>query len=422
MATTETAQAIAADAFVYGYPLVLMDLSREAFLTAGRPNAFTHAREFPDASFTAVVSPNADTLYSTAWLDLAAEPVVLSVPPSEGRYYLLPMLSGWTDVFASPGTRTTGAGAGAFAVTGPGWQGRLPPEVQELRAPTAMVFVIGRTQTNGKADYAAVHRFQSGLSLTPLSTWGAGAPSAASERAIEGGTPPPDLLAAMDADTFFTRLATLLVANPPADADAPALERFAAIGLTPGAFEPRADLDAGVRAGLDAIRARLLVPDEPANGWSLTRGLGRYGTDYLKRAFIALMGLGANLAEDSVYPHTAVDRDGRPLHGANRYRLHFEPGQTPPARAFWSLTMYDDRHYFVANPLDRYALGDRDALAFNGDGSLDVWLGHERPGPEREPNWLPAPAGAFNLILRIYWPQQEVVDGSWLPPGVELIA
>jgi hypothetical protein len=429
--TPDEARAVAADAFVFGYPLVLMDVTRVVSMAAppeggaaARANEFVNVRAFPDASFTSVVSPNADTLYSAAWLDLASGPVMLEVPDSGGRYYLLPMMSGWTDVFASPGTRTTGGGKKTFAITGPGWHGELPADADEIRSPTAMVWLLGRTQTNGTADYENVHQFQDALLLVPLSAPDGGEPPPAPDPdpGIDVTTPPPDQVAAMDAGTFFGRLAALMVDNPPADADAPAMARFAAIGLTPGAFEPGGDLaaalDAGVKDGLARITALRDRPDQAVNGWSIPRDLGSYGTDYEQRAFVAMFGLGANLPEDAIYPHTTVDGDGQPLTGTHRYIVHFEPGKTPPARAFWSLTMYNERQYFASNPIDRYAIGDRDALALNSDGSLDLWLQHETPGPEHEPNWLPTPQGSFNLILRVYWPEQELIDGTWEPPPV----
>jgi hypothetical protein len=429
----QEARAVAAEAFVFGYPLVLMDVSRAVFMNSqgsdgrrSRANELEHRREFPDASFTAVVSPNADTLYSTAWLDLAGEPVVLGVPSSGGRYYLLPLLSGWTDVFASPGTRTTGDGEGAFAVVGPDWDGELPRGLREIRSPTSMVWLIGRTQTNGKRDYESVQRFQDGLSLMPLSAWGrepAQLPEAPVDPGVDVETPPPDQVEAMDARAFFGRLAKLMVDNPPAEADAPALARFAAIGLSVGSFQPTpelaAALDQGVKAGIAGVRAALGRPASLTDGWSTHRDLGSYGTDYFKRAFVALVGLGANLGADAIYPHASVDRGGEALNGIHRYVVRFGPGQTPPARAFWSLTMYNEHHYFVHNPLDRYAIGDRDPLTRGDDGSLDLWLQHESPGRQLESNWLPAPSGRFNVILRIYWPGREALDGTWTPPGIE---
>jgi hypothetical protein len=273
-----------------------------------------------------------------------------------------------------------------------------------------------------------VHRFQDGLSLTPLSAWGSDyspPPAAPADPQLDITTPPPDQVEAMDAATFFGRLARLMVDNPPTEEDAPAIERFHAVGLRPGAFEPDPDLEpaleAGVRAAMAQLKAHRHQPSGLTNGWSMPRHLGSYGTDYGLRAFVALVGLGANLSNDAVYPHTTVDGDGQPLTGDARYRLHFEAGETPPAKAFWSLTMYNERQYFVDNPLGRYAIGDRDPLTFNSDGSLDLWLSRESPRAERETNWLPAPAGAFSLILRIYWPEQRVLEGRWAPPAVEKV-
>jgi hypothetical protein len=432
VASEKDTRAIAVEAFLFGYPLVLMDLTRAVMTNVAQPQASSapenqigQMRAFPDASFTDVVSPNADTLYSVAWLDVSAEPVVLRQPDGGDRYFLLPMLDGWTNVFASPGTRTTGSGAAVFAIVGPRWSGELPDDVQEIRSPTGMVWMIGRTQTNGKADYDNVHHFQDGITLTPLSAWGSDYSPPADAQVdpdVEMTTPPPDVLEAMDARAFFGRLAALMVDNPPADDDAPALERFAAIGLAPGSFKPAHDLvpelDEGLRAGMAKLKELAQEAVPPINGWAVFRGLGSYGTEYGKRALVALLGLGANLDADAMYPHATMDADGQPLTGSNRYVLHFEPDQMPPAGAFWSLTMYNEHQFFVDNPLDRYAIGDRDPLAFNDDGSLDIWFQHDRPDPDRESNWLPAPAGSFNVFLRVYWPKPEMLDGTWVPPAI----
>jgi len=432
--TPAAARAVAAEAFVFGYPLVLTDVTRAVTMAmpqrGGRvsANEFVHLREFPDASFCGVVSPNADTLYSVAWLDLAAEPVVLDVPASGGRYYLLNLLSGWSDVFAAPGTRTSGNRPGTFTVTGPGWLGGLPAGVQQIRSPTSMAWLIGRTEAHGKADYADVHRFQDGLSLRPLSAWASQRPAAREAPAGPAtgiAASPPDQVEAMNAATFFGRLAALLVTNPAAAADAPAMRRFAAIGLAAGSFQPDPDqasaLDAGVRDALAQLKAMREQPAGLINGWSIDLDLGQYGINYEQRAFVALSGLGASRPEDAVYPYTVLDSGGRPLTGAHRYVLHFAPGQAPPAHAFWSLTLYNERQYFAANPLARFALGDRDPLTFNPDGSLDLWLQQDSPGRRAEPNWLPAPGGPFSLILRVYWPERELLDGTWAPPAVRRV-
>lgn len=423
----------AANAFIFGFPLVLMDVTRAVLTNTPYPvgkqapmNQFGHLRAFPDAQFRDVVSPNADTLYSSAWLDLSAEPIVLTTPDSGGRYYLMPMLSGWTNVFASPGTRTTGNSAASFAITPPGWHGELPEELHTIEAPTSMVWVIGRTQTNGKDDFPAVHEFQNGLSLVPLSAWGTDYHPPAEvpvEPGVDLGTPPVTQVSQMDTSVFFTRLAELMVPNPPAEADAPVMATFEAIGLAPGSYDPPAEIvtqiDAGARHGLEMLLASAKQPISlTPEGWQQLRGLGNYGTSYGMRALIALVGLGANLDSDALYPHATVDGEGRPLTGTHDYRIRFAAGETPPADAFWSLTMYDKQQFFIANPIDRYAIGDRDPLAVNDDGSVDIWIQHESPGDSRESNWLPAPPGPFNIFLRVYRPNDRMLSGDWRPPAI----
>jgi len=234
----------AKDAYVYGYPLVLMDVTRAKMTNvpsssglAAPMGQFANVRTFPDATFVDVVSPNADTLYSSAWLDLKQERIVMSVPDTHGRYYLMPMLDAWTNVFASLGKRTTGTAKGNYAITGPGWSGALPAGVKEIKSPTNMVWIIGRTQTNGKADYAAVHAIQDKYKLTPLNAWGKPYTPPANvpiDPKIDMKAAPVDTVAAMDASTFFNRLAVLMKDNPPAAADAPMVARLASIGIVPG--------------------------------------------------------------------------------------------------------------------------------------------------------------------------------------------
>jgi hypothetical protein len=439
--TEDDALKLGVDAYVYGYPLVLMDVTRQVMTAVPKvdahkapPNQFVHAREFPDYTFTDVVSPNADTLYSFAWLDLTKEPIILSVPDVGKRYYLMPLLDAWTNVFASPGTRTTGNGKEDFAIVGPNWKGELPAGVHKLKSPTDMVWLIGRTQTNGKDDYAAVHATQDQYKLTALSAWGK--PNTPPDNVpvatgIDVRTPPVEQMARMDATTFFTRLNTLMQDNPPPAADAATLKRFAAIGVAPGkAFDLRGldrvvakGLERSVRAAQATIVAEAKKPHgKKVNGWEmLPHNTGRYGTDYLWRAVVALVGLGANLPEDAIYPHATVDADGQPLTGANRYVIRFPKGQLPPVNALWSITMYNAKQAFIQNPIDRYAIGDRDKLKSNDDGSLTLYVQHDSPGKDKESNWLPAPADSFNVFMRLYWPKQEIVDATWKMPPVERV-
>jgi len=426
---TREAEAIATLGYLYGYPLVLMDLTRAVMSTTA--NQFDHIETFPDPTMKDVVSPNVDTLYSSAWLDLRKEPIVLSVPDTGKRYYAMQILDAWTNVIASPGTRTTGNAKGAFAIIGPRWQGELPTTVRGILAPTDTLWVIGRTYSAGKSDYEAVHAIQQQYQLAPLSKWGKsngpqgdGVPAPAP---IDRGIPPVVQVDKLGATAFFDRLARMMEANPPAGDDDPILDRLALLGILPG--EPfdlgrlPASIADAVEAGVAAARARLhgttmAALAKAVNGWRIQLDLGRYATNYEHRAQVALMALGANLAEDAVYPATDVDASGHPLTGANRYLLRFPPGTLPPAKAFWSVTLYGADHFLAANPLGRYALGDRDPMRADPDGTLEMYIQRDDPGPERRANWLPAPAGAFNLIMRLYYPKPAVLDGLWKPPPV----
>ncbi len=345
--SNQAMKALSAEVFTYAYPLVLMDVTRELMSLRTPPNTFSHKRTFPDASFTDVVTPNADTLYSSAWLDLSKEPVVLSVPDTRGRYYLMPMMDAWTNVFASPGKRTTGTQRGNFVITGPGWEGPLPKGMKQIKSPTAMVWLIGRTQANGKKDFPAVHRLQDQYRLTPLSAWQMGVravPEKAAARSptLDTQSPPVEQVAAMDAQAFFSRVASLLPANPPAAADAAMVEKMRRMGLEPGVpfkttvLEPSTAraVQEGATAALQAIADVARKGNADAgNGWVMHRDLGNYGTNYTRRAVTAMVGLGANLPEDAIYASTRTDASGKALQGSSSYVLHFAKDQLPPAKA-----------------------------------------------------------------------------------------
>lgn len=417
------------EAYIFGYPLVLMGLTEEVWLARGSLNQFDHLREFPDYTFHTVVRPNADTLYSAAWLDVGTEPVILSVPDTQGRYYLMQFMDAWTNTFSVPGTRTTGNGAGRFAIAGPNWNGHLPAGITALHSPTSMVWLIGRIQTNTASDYPFVHRLQDQFRLTAWSDWGKplqpAPPAAVPDRS--GRTPMAEI-DKMDAATFFGRLCRLMKSNPPAPADAPLVGRLAKIGIEPGkefdfgrlGIETQRALDRAVVEGRKQL-SKPVPGGQRANGWSLRYDIGKYGVDYLLRASVARGGLGANLAEDAVYPRALADADGQPFAGARRYVLHFEKKQLPPVNAFWSLTIYDARGFFTENPIGRYAIGDRDRLRYNPDGSLDLYIQHDRPGAEKESNWLPVPTEPFSISMRLYWPKPEVLKGAWAPPSIRRV-
>ena len=432
---------IATDAYLFGYPLVIADVTRQVMTAVASegdtmkapPNQFVHVRAFPDHTFTDVVSPNADTLYSTAWLDVSGGPMILSVPAMGKRYYLVMLMDAWTNVFASPGTRTTGNGKGDFAIVGPGWSGQLPPNVKEIKSPTTMLWLVVRTQTNGASDYTAVHAVQDQYKLTPLSAWGKPytPPTLGPVAGVDAKTPPVEQVARMNATTFFGRLNALMQGNPPAAADAPALARFAAIGVAPGKpFDPKAldpTVAAVVESSAKAGQARLVEEAKKPhgtniNGWDVTpANTADFGTDYTWRAVVAMIGLGANVQADAVYPHATVDSTGQPLSGANRYTIRFAKGQQPPVKAFWSVTMYNAKQAFVQNPLGRYAIGDRDKLKTAADGSVTLYVQHDSPGKALESNWLPAPPDSFNVFMRLYWPSDAILDGTWKMPPVERV-
>jgi len=428
---------IAIEAYVYAYPLVLMDVTRHVATNVETPgsgrapiNQFVHMAEFPDAEFSDVVRPNADTLYSMMWFGVSKEPLVITVPDSGGRYYLLPMLDMWTDIFASPGKRTTGTGPQQFAIVGPQWAGKLPQGVELLRCPTGMGWLMGRTQADGQEDFAKVHEFQAGLAAIPLSAWGkAYTPPKGKVDAPSSKIPPLEQVNKMGAAEFFVRFADLMKENPPHANDYPILARLKRIGIEPGnSFDlVRAPISVqrAMNTAVPLARKRIVNELDRApmvvNHWRMiVPPVGTYGTAYLNRAGIAYFGIGANVSEDSIYPTATVDADDKPFDSCKKYLLHFKKGETPPAKAFWSLTMYDERQLFAENPISRYAIGDRDELRLNVDDSLTLYVQRQSPGKDKESNWLPAPeAGAFSMNLRLYWPRVEALDGTWQVPPVE---
>ncbi|WP_346296208.1 DUF1254 domain-containing protein [Rhodopseudomonas sp. P1] len=434
----EEALSLGIDAYLYFYPLVTMDLTRKQSTNVeagkefgkGPMNSFVSVPAYPPADFKTIVRPNFDTLYSIAWLDLAREPIVVTAPDTNGRYYLLPMLDMWTDVFASPGWRTTGTQAQKFLVTAPGWSGAVPAGLQRIEAPTPIIWIIGRTKTDGPADYAAVHQIQAGYTATPLSQWGkppGPAPAFLPDPAIDMKTPPKQQVDSMPAGQFFAYAAELLKQNPPHITDQPIIARLRRIGLEPGKSFDLDKAAPNVRKALGAAPAEALklmswkMPTmaRVTNGWSMNIDtMGVYGNYYLKRAIVAQFGLGANVPEDAIYPVNIADETSKPLDGTSNYVLRFQKGATPPVDAFWSLTLYDSDGFPVPNALQRQALSSWMPLKPNADGSLDLVIQNANPGTERESNWLPAPKGPFTLTMRMYAPKQEALTGRWAPPPV----
>jgi len=465
----QEAYEIGIEAYHYFYSIVSMDVTRRLMTSCppdakpgmGPANGFYHMRAFPTADFRDVVRPNFDTLYSSAWLDLSQEPMIVSAPDTHGRYYLLPMLDMWTDVFAVPGKRTSGTGAAHFAIAPRGWHGKLPADVQYIESPTPYVWIIGRTQTNGPKDYEAVHQVQNGYQITPLSQWRSTSEPASEtlrekikdqvEQRIEsllhkGETveiteaniptldtkiSPLDQVNKMSAAKYFGYGAELIKVNLPHITDWSTIARFSRIGLVLGksfnvnqvAPAVKAGLERAAVDGLKLMYEKLPTLARVVNGWQMnTDTMGVYGNFYLKRAIVALVGLGANQPEDAIYPLNVCDADGHPLDSANNYVFHFSQEELPPVDAFWSVTMYDADGFQVANSLNRFAIGDRDDLKYNPDGSLDLYIQHDSPGDDKESNWLPAPAqGKLGVTMRLYAPKAQAIDGRWVPPAVKRV-
>jgi hypothetical protein len=429
------AEALAREAYLFGLPLVYTEIQKDQLTNVSAPtgnqapvNQFAHHREFPDAKNNPIVGMNVDTLYSLAFCNLSAEPLVISVPPmDDGRYWIMQIIDGWNEVPAAPGFRTVGDSGGNWLLTGPRWSGTVTDGVRQIPCATAMINIGGRIYTTGPEDYAAVHALQDRLALTPLAAWGSDCQPPTDvpvKPGVDAKTPVTQQIFALSAEEFFTRLCRLLVDNPAHDADAPVLQRIAAIGIAPGA-EPHFDdamhaaIDDGVRAAQDDIRAGSAAMGEDINGWQIARDLGHYGTKYLYRAVWTYYGIGGNLIEDACYPLCTTDSTGQPLSGEHRYRLHFGKDQIPPVDAFWSLTMYDIDSFLVPNPIDRYSLSSRDQLNYGDDGSLEILIQVTDPGSAAQANWLPAPAGEMRVSLRLYIPKPEVAGGHWAPPAIK---
>ncbi len=434
--SAEEARAIGIQAYVYLYSLVTMDLTRRQLINTEHVqalhapmNEFANVPAYPAATMREVVRPNFDTLYSSAWLDLTQGPVIVSAPDTGGRFYMLPMLDMWTDVFASPGWRTTGTKAGNWAIVPPGWSGRLPDGVERIDAPTPYVWIIGRTKTDGPDDYAAVHKIQAGYRITPLSGWGKPhvAVTGKIDPAVDMKTPPKTQVDTMPAGKFFAYAAEVMKTQPPHVTDQPIVALMGRIGLVPGKSFDIDKVDPAVKQGLQSVAQdgqklmawKVQTIARVVNGWSMnTDTMGVYGNYYLKRAMVTQIGLGANLPEDAIYPLNLGDKNGKPLDGAGKYVLHFDKAALPPVSAFWSVTLYDPDGFQVANPLNRFAVSSWMPFHFNPDGSLDLYFQNESPGAGKEANWLPAPKGPFNLTMRLYAPKSDALTGVWNPPPV----
>jgi hypothetical protein len=421
-AAARRAYAAGLAAYVYGLPPVMLRRTVQGF----PHNAMVSIAKLADETTDSIVAPNHDTLYSVGWVDLSAGPLVLETPPTGGRYAVIQLLDGYTNAAAYVGDGARGARGERVALVPPGFTGSLPAGVRAIRMPTPTAWLLGRTLVDlDPADMAAGRALLGRYSLTPLADYVAGRRAAPLilDDFPTGRVPvrPPTGTA------FFDELDAILASDPPPGGDRCALRAFAAAGVGPGPA-PAGTRGAAVRAAAaDAPRLvdRLVAVTQAAGrrkggGWSTSPpDIARFGRDYPTRAVVTKIGLGANTAEKALYPNTSVDSAGRRLQGGHVYDVRFAPGQTPPVNAFWSITLYDDQLLFYDNPLKRFALGDRTpGLRRDPDGGLTIRVSHAPPPAGRRANWLPAPAGRFELYLRLYEPRAAAVSGRWRPPPV----
>jgi hypothetical protein len=446
---------IGVEAYEYAYPLVLMGLTRAMAISSSDEksgstplNKFVHHREFSQTNDRKVVRPNNDLLYSVAWVDLAKEPVVVSVPDTQERFFFLTMLDGWSEVFACPGKRTAGAEPGNFAIVGPRWKGAIPAGVTRLNSATNDVWILGRVEAKDKSDLVSANTIQNGFKIALLSNYikAAGgaenstdadsshvqvAKSRQSARLECTAQLPSTQIAEMSAERFFSTFAELLFSNPPHKEDAAIVAKLKVIGIEPGSDFHFDKLSPQTSAALESAvidakaiiieRAKTISVNE--NGWSVERKIaGVYGTNYLDRAAVSMIGAGLNRLDDAIYPSCNVDSQGQPLSGERSYVIHFDKTQLPPVKAFWSISLYDSQGFSVDNAINRISLSDHDGLKYGGDGCLDIYVQHENPGSDKQANWLPTPKENFNLLMRLYWPKSAILSGIWMPPAVNKVS
>jgi hypothetical protein len=442
--TTQEAVEIATDAYIYGYSLITTDVTRVQMSNVPKLEGlhapmgqFVNVKRYPPADFRGVSAPNADTLYSLAWMDLS-EPMVFSHPEMGDRYHLFEVVDLWMTASAkSPSSRTAGGSAANYLFTGPGWKGTVPQGMHHMPMATRYMCILGRTYADGTdADYKAVNALQEQYKITPLSKWGKNfvyqAPPVNPNPGFSMTDAPQKVILGLGTEGYFDMMAKLMASDAPAAAeDQPMIEKMANLGIVAGKDFEFSKLDPGVQAALKdipTVALRKIEADKTSmgkmvNGWIISKGLGGYGTDYQKRAVVAAFGWPANRQDDAVYPYTEIDSKGEKLNGSNKYTLTFAKGQTPPVNAFWSITMYeiDNGWWFVPNRLNKFTVSPRNNLKPNDDGSITLYFQHESPGAEKESNWLPAPKGDFLPMMRMYWPKPEspsILDGSWVPPSV----
>lgn len=430
------------DAYLYGYPLLLMNYTKELGTNVTEPhpsiprapiNQLGHYRQFPDHNSKGVVKPNVDTYYSIAWFDLSEGAQVLSMPSTD-RYYLLPFYDAFTNVFASPGTRTHGSQALTLLVVGPDYSGGDIEGMLTIKSPTNMAWLIARIETYDDEDGRTVIRdIQDHMDLRPLLAIGDSSYTAPKGLNIAENLniPPVKQMEALSVEEFMNQLNDLLITQQAASYDEEIINKLKNIGIQAGAnfklpednFILKQKLNAIPKVIHKRLRERKANSDPSLmkNNWTMiTSKLGEYADDYLTRSYVSFVGLGANLAEDAIYPFTTTDSDGNPLDGSQTYRIHMDSMDIPPVNAFWSLTAYNEDDFLIENEHNKFAINSKDPLHYNDDGSLDLYIAAGLPEDEHSANWIPVNnQEGFTLTMRLYWPQKAIMEGNWMPPSVE---
>ncbi|MFD4704911.1 DUF1254 domain-containing protein [Gottfriedia sp. NPDC058432] len=412
-------------AYIYGYTLVEMARTMQKFEQTNELNTFKHDRNLADDKFRDFVKPNNDTLYSQSWLDLSKGPQVLSFPKIN-RYFTFQFMDAYSNSFKYiGGSNKKEYKGGKYIIVGPDWKGKFPKGVNVIKSPTNMTWVLGRTLVDGEKDLTEVHKIQDSYKLAPLN-----------RNQAKGSINIPTIQTNDydDPIKFFNLMAQLMKLNPAPQRDEALLSQLEFIDLDPvtGLFTGTADpvvldgLTSAVKDGKEAIQKSLLVLQKPNNGnWTVNYDrVGTYGVYYLNRAMIAMNALGANIPKEAVYAITRKDSDGNTLSGQSKYVIHFDKNNLPPVNDFWSICIYDSTNYFIANPINRFSIGDRtEGLKYNIDGSLDIYVQSTAP-VGHESNWLPSPSSTTNtgfaLLLRMYTPKESVQNNSYIIPSVKI--
>ena len=441
---------IATLAYIWGYPLVRNEQTKNyatnPLAPAGIPgngpiNGLYPATKLVNSSITIIVSPNVDTLYSPGYLQLDNEPIVLTVPPGIKRYHVVQMMDAYTNVFGYVGTRTTDEKGGTYLITGPNWQGQVPSGMTEIKAPTNLAWIIARILVQGPDDVNNVvpilkqittkplSQIQSSLSSTSFpSTTNTTTTSASTQGTV------PKKPTAEDVPKLgikvFDEISLYMKDNMPPSNESNLLQKFATIGVGPGKI-PSVEvknttilnaLNTSIPEAEKLITARTINTAESPNGWKYDMNVGDFGTDYLLRAATAKTIIGANVAEEALYPTASTDTQSNPLNGTNNYVIHFNAGQLPPVKGFWSVTAYNKDKFLVDNPINRYNLGNMTkSLKYGNDGSLDIYVQNTSPGTDKESNWLPIPADTFSLTLRFYIPEEPILNEKYQYPTLQVV-